>query len=195
MRSTEVEMPKWLSLNTLLICLVIGSGCGGDDKDPLNDPATFVGKYRDSIEYDCNQVKACSESQMKPVGDDWFDMCLQNSADTLNGNPQADQSFVAAYTRCNVQPDTCAYVTCARSKSPYGASHADKFTYQCQQELQCDQLNGMNIGDPAEALAICVGFNIGSFDNFSPQQRTAYDQAFPTCSNLAACDFLGCFEK
>lgn len=185
---------RWsLSLCVLFAFCAPALGCGGDEVDPLDDPSTFAGMFRSQIEANCSQLAMCNDNHNMPGGPNWIGDCIQDTAKAVNNNPANQTKFAARYTRCMAQSDPCGYVACFAGPPGYGDSQIAKVMQYCMADLQCKQTQGMNVGNVQVATNVCIGFQTGLLDTYSPQDRANYEAAFPPCAAMASCDFTVCF--
>ena len=182
-----------LSLSCLSALCAFALGCGGGDDDPLNDPSTFVGKYRDAIDFNCDQIAGCDEQKSMPPAKGFHDDCVQQSADALNDNLDNQRRFVAKYIHCGDRGDPCSYTACLSLPDGYGSTQLPIITQSCQAEAACKDAQGMSSNNPAQEQVICEGKHVGALDSDSPDQRHAYEVAYPPCATLTSCEFITCF--
>jgi hypothetical protein len=187
--SIEVVMRTvWWSFSWSLVALSF-FGCGGDDNGPLSDPNTFAGMYAAAITKNCSMIAECNDRNNMPNSSNFEDDCAQQSADALNNNPDNQRQFVAKYIKCEVQTQSCAYVDCLMLPPGFGASQLPKIQQSCQASAACNAMTGSS---PMEQI-VCEGKRIGELDNYTIDQRNAYQAEYAGCATLTGCEFITCF--
>ena len=192
MRRWPTGMGSWV-ISGLFVLVAVG--CGDDSGNVALDPNSWSGMHVNEIQKDCTETVQCMNQMGQPLIDDPVNSCVEATAKLLESSTDKQAEFVSNNSRC-AQFVVCQYLDCVitDATSTYGDMQQALIAQDCSAEVECQTVMGTPPADPNGAINTCIATNINVLNNFNPDMRFAYENSFATCSMLAACDFVNCFQ-